>query len=342
MATIKNAVGNAFHKALYLHRLRAHDAPRKQKFARCCKTLGLDAPWADYERARAQISCNVDEYFAFELYGKDRALRDSYLTMDRQEEIVNKIGDVYEALAIPGNKVLFDAYFDDFLKREWINPTDCTAQQFLAFVKKHGAVIVKPAALYSGKGITLHRYESDRETLKTYDALYGAGVVVEQLLIQHEQMNRLNPNCVNSVRILTYTDRDNVHMLLSTARSAAGEGIVDNFGSGGMSVAVDLQTGVFTADGIDQDFRRIARHPLTGTVLKGFQVPNWDKALEITERAARRAYTLPQCRWVGWDLAFLKDGDVAILEGNWRPGTLAQNTHEKGIYRELLKLSDKL
>ena len=161
-------------------------------------------------------------------------------------------------------------------------------------------------------------------------------------MIQHEQMNRLNPDCVNSVRILTYTDRDNVHMLLSTARSAAGEGIVDNFGSGGMSVAVDLKTGMFTADGIGQDFRRIAKHPLTGTVLKGFQVPNWDKALEITERAARRAYTLPQCRWVGWDLAFLKDGDVAILEGNWRPGTLAQNTHEKGIYREILKLSDKL
>ena len=61
MATIKNAVGNAFHKALYLHRLRAHDAPRKQKFARCCKTLGLDAPWADYERAREHAATLVRE-----------------------------------------------------------------------------------------------------------------------------------------------------------------------------------------------------------------------------------------------------------------------------------------
>ena len=59
-------------------------------------------------------------------------------------------------------------------------------------------------------------------------------------------------------------------------------------------------------------------------------------------RAARLAYTLPQCRWIGWDLAFLADGDVAIIEGNWRPGTLAQNTHPRGIYLELLKLTDKL
>ena len=65
---------------------------------------------------------------------------------------------------------------------------------------------------------------------------------------------------------------------------------------------------------------------------QGGEGPNGEKALELTGRAGRRAYTLPQCRWVGWDLAFLKDGDVAILEGNWRPGTLAQNTHEKGIF----------
>ena len=91
-----------------------------------------------------------------------------------------------------------------------------------------------------------------------------------------------------------------------------------------------------------EDFRRIARHPLTGTALKGFQIPNWDKAIDVVERAARLAYTLPQCRWIGWDLAFLADGDVAIIEGNWRPGTLAQNTHPRGIYHELLKLTDKL
>ena len=102
------------------------------------------------------------------------------------------------------------------------------------------------------------------------------------------------------------------------------------------------RTGLITADGVDQDFRRIARHPLTGTALKGFQIPNWDKAIDVVERAARLAYTLPQCRWIGWDLAFLADGDVAIIEGNWRPGTLAQNTHPRGIYHELLKLTDKL
>ena len=342
MPAIKNAVSGAMHKVAYRRRMRMHDAPLKVQFAQRCKLLGLPAPWEDYARARQQISCSLDGYFAFEFYErKDPELRDSFMTLDRQSVIAQKIGDVDQSMTILGSKLLFDDHFDAFLKREWLNPTAASAQQFTAFLQKHDRVIVKPATLCSGKGITAHNYQGEEDALRLYDELYGSGAVVEQMLVQHEDMNRLNPHCVNSVRVLTYTDRDDVHMLLSTARSAAGDGIVDNFGSGGMSVAVDLQTGRFTADGIDQDFRRIAKHPFTGTVLKGFQIPNWEKALPIVERAARRAYTLPQCRWVGWDLAFLADGDVAILEGNWRPGTLAQNTHERGIYRELLKLTDK-
>lgn len=343
MASIKHALHSAIHNALVRRRGRAIDKALAAKFEQRCKTLGVRATWEDYVRARAQISCNLDEYFAFEFYEhKDTELRDSFMTMDRQSAIVRKIGDVDQAMTILGSKLLFDDHFDAFLKREWINPTAASAQQFVAFLKKHGKVIVKPAALCSGKGITAHAYESEEDALKLYDELYGSGAVVEQMLVQHEDMNRLNPHCVNSVRVLTYTDRDDVHILLATARSGAGDGIVDNFGAGGLSVAVDWRTGLITADGVDQDFRRIARHPLTGTALKGFQIPNWDKAIDVVERAARLAYTLPQCRWIGWDLAFLADGDVAIIEGNWRPGTLAQNTHPRGIYRELLKLTDKL
>ena len=232
--------------------------------------------------------------------------------------------------------------FGEFLQREWNDPSACTPEEFIAFVKKHGRVLVKPSDLCSGKGIHIFSYEDDEKTRACYDELVGTGALVEELLKQHPQMDRLNPHCINTVRVATYTDRDDVHILFATARSSLGDSIVDNFGAGGMSVAVDWKTGQFIADGINQDFRRIATLPLTGTTLKGFQIPNWDKALDVVRRAARKAYALPQCHWIGWDLAFLANEEVAIVEGNWRPGTLAQNTHPRGIYRELLKLTDKL
>ena len=47
-------------------------------------------------------------------------------------------------------------------------------------------------------------------------------------------------------------------------------------------------------------------HPLTGTKLNGFQLPNWDKALDVLHRASREMYALPGCRYLGWDIAFSK------------------------------------
>ena len=93
------------------------------------------------------------------------------------------------------------------------------------------------------------------------------------------------------MRVATYTDRDDVHILFATARSGMNESIVDNFGAGGVSVAVDWKTGKIIADAIDQEYRRIATLPMTGTTLQGFQIPNWGKALDVVRRAARLAYT---------------------------------------------------
>ena len=100
--------------------------------------------------------------------------------------------------------------------------------------------------------------------------------------------------------------------------------------------------GVVVSDGFNNDFARLREHPITHIPFKGFQIPMWEEARATVEKIARKAYALPQCHWIGWDLAFLANEEVAIVEGNWRPGTLAQNTHPRGIYHELKELSKKL
>ena len=342
MAKAANPLREAVHVCAQRYRQYAGDRRAKKEFERHCKTLGLELPWKDYLRARKQTGCEVREYFAFEFYKKDDAQRDTYLTLQRHDAFTKAVGVVNRAITIPGNKVLFNMIFGAFLQREWINPSACTAEEFIAFVKKHGRVMVKPSDSCSGKGIHIFAYEDDEKTRACYDELVGTGALAEELLKQHPQMDRLNPHCINTVRVATYTDRDDVHILFATARSGMNESIVDNFGAGGVSVAVDWKTGKIIADAIDQEYRRIATLPMTGTTLQGFQIPNWGKALDVVRRAARLAYTLPQCHWIGWDLAFLANDEVAIVEGNWRQGPLSQNTHPKGIYHELKELSKKL
>ena len=53
-------------------------------------------------------------------------------------------------------------------------------------------------------------------------------------------------------------------------------------------------------------------------------------------------YALPGCRYLGWDIAFLENGEIAIVECNWRQGPQAQQPHAHGYYHELLAASQKL
>ena len=125
----------------------------KAEIAEYNARLGLRADVRDFEKARKQTDCDVEEYFGFEFYKKDEAGRDAYLTRVRRTKLIRKMGDVDEGLTIPGNKVLFNTLFGEYLRRAWISPTAATEEAFVGFVQRLGTVIVKPAELRCGIGI---------------------------------------------------------------------------------------------------------------------------------------------------------------------------------------------
>ena len=319
---------------------------RKARFVRLKAAHGAmaeKATFRDYRDAFEQTGCCVEEYFLFQFYLKDRAERDTYLTYDRRYHFIQAINDDQTTNAtVPGNKVLFNMLFDKYLAREWINPTSATPEAFAAFVKKHGKVMLKPACDGKGHGISIYEYTTDEEARALHDRLVGASMLVEEVLRQHPALNEINPNCINTVRVATYTDRYDEHILLATLRTARGVSIVDNFDAGGIHVAVDLATGKLCSNATDEQMHDYPTHPLTGTKLNGFQLPNWDKALDVLHRASREMYALPGCRYLGWDIAFLENGEIAIVECNWRQGPQAQQPHAHGYYHELMAASQKL
>ena len=56
-------------------------------------------------------------------------------------------------------------------------------------------------------------------------------------------------------------------------------------------------------------------HPGTDIVMLGYRIPNWDKVIEGSEKAAEM---LPQIRIIGWDVAITEDG-IELIEGNHNP-----------------------
>ena len=72
---------------------------------------------------------------------------------------------------------------------------------------------------------------------------------------------------------------------------------------------------------------------MTGTPIKGFQFPDWDKATDLVKRASM---VIPQVAYIGWDVAFSDKGPV-LVEGNDFAGhdiyQLPEHTHDHmGIY----------
>ena len=81
-----------------------------------------------------------------------------------------------------------------------------------------------------------------------------------------------------------------------------------------------IRGGVFTP-GTDDTGRCFERHPDTGVMIRGFQIPNWVELLHFTEEAAMH-YPM---KYVGWDIALTPEGP-ALIEGNvhWPGGNIIQ------------------
>lgn len=306
--------------------------------------LGLHVDVRDFERARKLTECDVEEYFGFEFYKKNDTERDAYLTRVRRSVMMQRIGDVDEGITVPGNKVLFNLYFPEFLRREWLNPTAATEEEFIAFVRRLGTVIVKPAALRCGIGILKFRYTDEENTRALYHGLRGEGYIVEEVLRQHPKLCELNPDVLNTLRVATYTDADDVHILATALRTASisKEGhCVDNMKAGGLGCPVEIATGRIWAPAFNVRLERFETHPLTGTCFVGFQLPMWEEALDMVRAAARKAYLLPQCHYLGWDVAFTPDGP-ALVESNWQQGCdIIEYGGQPGFYHELKRLCQK-
>ena len=67
---------------------------------------------------------------------------------------------------------------------------------------------------------------------------------------------------------------------------------------------------------LDKQKNLYADHPATGTRIKGFMFPDWEKARALVTEAAQ---IIPEVGYVGWDVCFTPEGPC-LVEGNQFPG----------------------
>ncbi|MBR5736503.1 MAG: hypothetical protein IKX60_06915 [Bacteroidales bacterium] len=230
-------------------------------------------------------------------------------------------------------------HFRDFFGREvlFVQDSEKDDMGFRGFISRHSRFIVKPLAMNCGKGIQV--LDTSMQDISSYSLLkrYKDGFVAEELIVQDDSLAQFHPASVNTLRIHTVNYGDSLEILWPCLRIGCGGSIVDNAGAGGIFGAVDVDTGRIVAVS-DEFHHTFDVHPDTGIHVLGYEIPRWKEACEM---AKRLALCMPDCPFVGWDLALTEKGWL-MVEGNYGPLLIWQIAVGKGIRKEFNRMKQKI
>lgn len=236
------------------------------------------------------------------------------------------------------DKCLFDWYFPDVHRPQTVirningyfydDKKAITKEEALERCQELKDVVVKPSLIGKwGRGVKLFSVEngivSDGEPISQLLEGYDKNYIIQQKVEQHEALSRLNPTSLNTIRVLSYRQGDEVFVLYAVVRIGRKGKTVDNESAGGINADIDLATGKIRKCAYGTPAEKQIMTTDVGTVLDGFQLPSVPEVLATVKELHRR---LPYFNLVGWDFGIEKDGKPVMIEWNRAPD-LSQTAH---------------
>lgn len=214
------------------------------------------------------------------------------------------------------NKNEFNEKFNKYLNRDWMYIAGDNINEFKKFVNKHSIIMVKPNNLSCGKGV--RKIDTKKEDIdKLYKELYESkACLVEEIAKQHKDMNKLHPDSVNTVRLVTIVSDYGVPTVVAgVVRMGTGHNVIDNFNGGGIAAMIDLETGKICSSAINTEGKIYSKHPTTKTKLVGFQIPLYDEIIKMVKEAS---LVVKEERLIGWDVC-VGENKPCLIEANQFP-----------------------
>ena len=272
------------------------------------------------------------DYFRYEFYNYSLDKKRTFITeggiavMDKK---FNGGKNQKKYREILSNKSSFNRFFSEYINRSWISSDNLLFRDFFDFLMKNKHVIVKPIDGVGGEGIFKKIIQSEKEIKELYDYIKGKKVIIEEVISQCTELKDLNPSSVNTIRVYSVEKENRIFITGALLRIGNGKGITDNYSSGGLAAAIDVETGIIISPAVSQNNDNVYVHPYTNKVIIGLQIPKWCEVLECVKQAHSK---MPQLRYIGWDVVICEDGTVTFLEANTCSGVeLQQHPLRKGV-----------
>lgn len=254
------------------------------------------------------------DYFRCDFIELSNKEKDTFATAKRFYKLLAYLNSE-EYIVVLSDKLIFNELFKKYLKRDFINLQVSSPEDFKAFLSDKKTVFAKENHGEGGHGITKYKVADIKDAEALYHELKKNGqLLVEDAIIQHEDLNQINPYVVCSFRIITLYKDGKAHMIANAMRINQDDAEVigctnDLYFSIGADGRIDSNV-------VDDYGEVYETHPLTGVKFKDVYIHGVKEAFDMCVEAHKR---IPQCRYIGWDVAFSVDGPV-IVEGNEYPG----------------------
>lgn len=295
----------------------------------------------DYIFAFIFHGCSITNYFVYGFYGMKHRERKKYVTWRRQKWIYKQCNeDKYGYLL--RDKDYINTNFDKYLGRDWKISNKIDWEEFEDFASKNPSFIVKPIHGTEGQGIYKYENLEDGELREVYNRFKMEEYLYETYIKQHPAINAIHPSSVNTLRIATVRNRDGVNIMSASLRMGRHGDVMDNYTTGGLVAAIDLETGIIKVPGIDKMHNSYVLHPETQTQIAGLKLPFWEETKAMVKALGQE---VPQIRYTGWDIAITEKGPV-LLEGNYRGNFhVQQHSDHVGKYeiykKAIAKIDDR-
>ena len=313
--------------------------------------VGSDIPtyrmmfyYLDFLLAFVFYGSSISDYFAYGFYKQRRAGRNEYITYRRYHKIQNICNPVDKHREICRNKINFNHRFSNFLGRNWLDVSKSDFSQFEDFVNRHDIIFIKEVNGFRGIGTTKYITKDILDINELYNILQSddkSHYIIEEQITQIASLKEFHPWSVNTIRIVTvYNDKTNqVHFMNARFRMGNKRNHVDNFHFDGIGANINIKTGIIDTLGYDAYNNTYIFHPETHKQIIGFKIPYWE---ECKDFAARAAKSLPEIRYVGWDIVIKDGGEFILIEANDNADHDFQQLHNKGLWKEYRHLISQL
>ena len=121
--------------------------------------------------------------------------------------------------ACMSDKLVFNKIFNKYLGREWIDIRTTSLDEFKLFLKGKKTIFAKPPTEFGGHGIEKIVVKEIENVSELYEKLKKKKLnLIEDGLVQHKELDKLNPYAVNSFRIVTLVKDGKSYILANALR----------------------------------------------------------------------------------------------------------------------------